>query len=226
MKTVLITGASRGIGRFLFNNLIAKGYSVVGLSKNPPKELEDKIYKCNLLNLNEVEKIFNLIKEKYETLYGIINCAGVLNSGLLLSVSNEKIDEMVNINFKGTVICCKYAIKLMLKNNIGRVINFSSIASKLAISGDGIYSATKSAINTFTEALAKEIEKKKITVNAIAPGLVITDMTASMTYEKKKSLTDLQIIQKDIPLESILNTVDFLLSEKSNFISGQTIQLG
>jgi len=226
MKTVLITGASRGIGRFLFNNLTAKGYTVVGLSKNPTKEFEDKIYKCNLLNLNEVEKIFNLIKEKYATLYGIINCAGVLNSGLLLSVSNEKIDEMVNINFKGTVICCKYAIKLMLKNNIGRVINFSSIASKLAISGDSIYSATKSAINTFTEALAKEIEKKKITVNAIAPGLVFTDMTASMTYEKKKSLTDLQIIQKDIPLESILNTVDFLLSEKSNFISGQTIQLG
>jgi len=226
MKTVLITGASRGIGRFLFNNLTARGYSVIGLSKNPPKEYEDKIYKCNLLNLNEVEKIFNLIKEKYATLYGIINCAGVLNSGLLLSVSNEKIDELININFKGTVVCCKYAVKLMLKNNIGRVINFSSIASKLAISGDSIYSATKSAINTFTEALAKEIEKKKITVNAIAPGLVVTDMTASMTYEKKKSLTDLQIIQKDIPLESILDTVDFLLSEKSNFISGQTIQLG
>jgi len=226
MKTVLITGASRGIGRFLFNNLTARGYSVIGLSKNPPKEYEDKIYKCNLLNLNEVEKIFNLIKEKYATLYGIINCAGVLNSGLLLSVSNEKIDELININFKGTVVCCKYAVKLMLKNNIGRVINFSSIASKLAISGDSIYSATKSAINTFTEALAKEIEKKKITVNAIAPGLVVTDMTASMTYEKKKTLTDLQIIQKDIPLESILDTVDFLLSEKSNFISGQTIQLG
>ncbi len=159
MKNIVITGASRGIGRYLFENL-SKEYNVIGLSKNPDQKFNNKIFKCDISKIEEVEKTFDEIKNKYSKIYSLINCAGFLNSGQLVISNTENIIEMIDVNIKGTMFCTKKIIKLMLKNGSGRIINFSSIASFYPLKGDSVYSATKGAINVFTKALAKEVEKK------------------------------------------------------------------
>lgn len=225
MKNILITGASRGIGKFLYDSL-SKKYNVIGISKNPIISSKYKIFKCNVENFEEIEKTFDIIKKEIGDIYSLINCAGVLSTGLLVTHNQKNIDEMIDVNLKGTIYCSKKILKSMFRCGEGRIINFSSIASFSAIEGDSIYSATKAAINIFTKSLAKEVEKKKITVNAIAPGLVSTDMTKNLTVEQKKNLINKHTIKSEIPLLEILNTVDFLLSDKSQYISGEVIKLG
>ena len=225
MKNIVITGASRGIGRYLFENL-SKEYNVIGLSKNPDQKFNNKIFKCDISKIEEVEKTFDEIKNKYSKIYSLINCAGFLNSGQLVISNTENIIEMIDVNIKGTMFCTKKIIKLMLKNGSGRIINFSSIASFYPLKGDSVYSATKGAINVFTKALAKEVEKKNITVNALAPGFVSTDMTSSMTLEQKNKIIDLQTSKKEVTFLEIFNVTEYLLSDKGKSVSGQVIQIG
>ena len=224
MTNIIITGASRGIGKYLYNNLSNK-YNVIGLSKEP-LEYQNKIYKCDVREFDNVEKTFNHIKNKFGKVFSLINCAGVLSTGLLISKNFNEINEMIDVNLKGTIFCSKQILKMMIKNDSGRIINFSSIASFQALEGDSIYSCTKGAINIFTKSLAKEVRKKNITVNAIAPGFVSTDMTSNMTLNQKHKLIDSQITKKEVPLYEILNVIKFLLSEDSQFITGEVITVG
>ena len=224
MKNIIITGASRGIGKNLFENL-SKNYNVIGLSINP-KEVNKKIIQCDISNEQEVENIFGEIKKKYNSVYSLINCAGFLSTGQLITSNSLNLNKMIDVNFKGTVFCTKRALKLMLKEGNGRIINFSSIASFFPLRGDSVYSATKGAINVFTKSLAKEVEKKNITVNAIAPGFVSTDMTATLTEDQKQKLIDLQTIKREITFDDILNIVNFLLSDTGKSTTGQVIQVG
>ena len=224
MTNIIITGASRGIGKYLYNNLSNK-YNVIGLSKEP-LEYQKEIYKCDVREFDNVEKTFNHIKNKFGKVFSLINCAGVLSTGLLISKNFNEINEMIDVNLKGTIFCSKQILKMMIKNDSGRIINFSSIASFQALEGDSIYSCTKGAINIFTKSLAKEVRKKNITVNAIAPGFVSTDMTSNMTLNQKHKLIDSQITKKEVPLYEILNVIKFLLSEDSQFITGEVITVG
>lgn len=224
MKNIIITGASRGIGKYLYDNLSNK-YNVIGLSKEP-LEYQNKIYKCDVREFDNVEKTFNHIKNKLGKVFSLINCAGVLSTGLLISKNCKNINEMIDVNLKGTIFCSKQILKMMIKNGSGRIINFSSIASFQALEGDSIYSCTKAAINIFTKSLAKEVQKKNITVNAIAPGFVSTDMTSKMTLNQKDKLIDSQITKKEVPLHEILNVIKFLLSKESRFITGEVITVG
>ena len=222
MKNIILTGASRGIGKSLFENL-KKNYNVIGLSKNP-QDKDKEIIQCDISKEEEVDKVFDQIKKKYKSIYSLINCAGILSTGQLINTDTLNLNKMIDVNFKGTIFCSKKALKLMLKEGKGRIINFSSIASFFPLKGDSVYSATKGAVNIFTKSLAKEVEKN-ITVNAIAPGFVLTDMTSTLSEEQKK-LIELQTIKREITFDDILNIVIFLLSETGKSTTGQVIQVG
>jgi 3-oxoacyl-[acyl-carrier protein] reductase len=224
MKNIILTGASRGIGKSLFENL-KKNYNVIGLSKNP-QDKDKEIIQCDISKEEEVDKVFDQIKKKYKSIYSLINCAGILSTGQLINTDTLNLNKMIDVNFKGTIFCSKKALKLMLKEGKGRIINFSSIASFFPLKGDSVYSATKGAVNIFTKSLAKEVEKKNITVNAIAPGFVLTDMTSTLSEEQKKKLIELQTIKREITFDDILNIVIFLLSETGKSTTGQVIQVG
>tara|TARA_Y200000002_G_scaffold127680_1_gene105212 strand:- start:5197 stop:5868 length:672 start_codon:yes stop_codon:yes gene_type:complete len=223
MTNIIITGASRGIGRYLYDNL-SKNYNVIGLSKEPTNQ--NKIYKCDVRDFENIEKTFSQIKNEVNQVFSLINCAGVLSTGLLISKNYKNIGEMIDVNLKGTIFCSKQVLKMMIKNGSGRIINFSSIASFQALEGDSVYSSTKAAINIFTKSLAKEVGKKNITVNAIAPGFVSTDMTSNMTLNQKHELINSQVTKKEVPLNEILNVINFLLSNESRFITGEIITIG
>ena len=144
----------------------------------------------------------------------------------MASISNDEISGILDTNIKGTIFCCKNIIRPLLAHGSGRIINLSSIAASSALRGDSVYSASKSAVEVFTKAFAKEMADRSVTVNCISPGVIKTDMTKKLTDEQLSELVSLQIIQKLGSLKDILNSVEFLLSDNSSMITGHSLNIG
>ena len=225
MKTIIVTGASRGIGNYLASSLSSAGYSVVGIARNFPAVTRFETVTCDVSNSAEVQSAFSSLR-KTKGIYGLINCAGVLHTKPVSSLTSSEIENIIDTNVKGTIFCCKSIIRPLLANGSGRIINFSSIAAVSAVRGDSVYSASKSAIETFSRSLTKELSDRGITVNCISPGVIETDMTTKLTPDQIEKLITLQIIQRQASFNDIWNSVKFLLSDESPMITGQTLNIG
>ncbi len=230
MKTVLVTGASKGIGKTIAISLKNLGYNVVGIYNN--SELEAKkimseydidMKKCDVKLDEDLKSVYDFIENKYKNLYAVINNAGVSCEKLLQDTLFFEIQNIISTNLVSVINSSKYAVKLMLKEKNGVIINISSIWGINGASFETVYSASKGGVITFTKALAKEIGPSGIRVNAISPGVIKTDMLNAYTKE------DLDNLKYETPLNSlgttddILNAVEFLLSEKSSFITGENL---
>jgi 3-oxoacyl-[acyl-carrier protein] reductase len=222
---IIITGASRGIGYYLAKRLYEDGYEVVGVARNFSEDTPFKTTLCDVKDLEAVTAAFRVLNGNND-IYALINCAGVLHTKPVISISDAYINEIIDTNLKGTIYCCKNVIRPLLKFGSGRIINFSSIAASSALKGDSVYSASKSAVETFSKALAKEIATKPITVNCIAPGIIKTQMTKDLKEAQIDKLLSLQIIPNLGEVNDIYNVVKFVLSEESNMISGQIFNIG
>ncbi len=227
IKTILITGTSRGIGKYLAEYYVKNGYAVIGCSRK--KQSDTKNYQhfiCDIRDEKDVKTLFRQISKKYNSIDILINNAGIasMNHSLLTRVSTAK--NIFNTNFIGTFLFCREAAKLMQKNKFGRIINFSTIAVPLSLEGEAIYVASKSAIISLTKILSKELSNFGITVNAIGPTPIKTDLIKSIPEKKIKDLLNYQTIKRYGELNDISNVIDFFISEKSNFITGQEIYLG
>ena len=225
VKKIVITGASRGIGFFLANRLQDEGFHVIGIARNFSSNINFEKLDCDVASFGEVASTFSSFK-KDKSIYGLINCAGVLHTKPVFSLTENEIKETINTNFLGTIHCCKNIIRPLLANGTGRIINFSSIAATSAFSGDCIYSASKAAIEVFSKSFAKELSGKAITVNCVAPGVMKTDMTKALTDEQFEALIAKQIIQNSASFEDIFNSINFLLSSQSNMITGESFHIG
>lgn len=225
MKTIIVTGASRGIGNYLASKLLAEGYHVIGIARSFPIKPEFESIICDVSIGENVQSIFSDFRKR-DGIYGLINCAGILHTKPVSAITIDEISELINTNLKGTIFCCKNIVRPFLTHGSGRVINFSSIAAVCALRGDSVYSASKAAIETFSKAFAKEVAERSITVNCIAPGVIETDMTVNLTAEQINKLISLQIIQKQAQKDDIWNSVKFLLSDESRMITGQSLSVG
>ncbi len=230
MKSVLITGASKGIGKTLAISLKNQGYNIIGTynsSFEKAKELEEnysiEMIKCDVKNDEDLKNVYEVIESKYKNLYAVINNAGISYENLLQDTSFFDIQNIINTNLVSIINSSKYATKLMLKEKNGVIINMSSIWGINGASFETVYSASKGGVISFTKALAKEIGPSGIRVNAISPGVIKTDMLNAYTNE------ELLFLRNDTPLlklgttEDVLNAVEFLLNEKSKFITGENI---
>lgn len=231
MKTILVTGGSRGIGRAIVEKFAKEGYNVV-LNYNKSeyaaldiaKQYENvEIFKANVSNPKDVEAMVNFAEEKFKKIDVLVNNAGISSSSLLQDLSLEEWNNLFEVNVTGTFLVTKNVLPNMISNKSGKIINISSVWGLVGASMEVAYSASKAAIIGFTKALAKEVGPSGITVNAIAPGIVMTDMVSNLT------LDEFEEIRKDIPLErigetsDISNTAFFLASEEANYITGQVI---
>ena len=234
-KVALVTGASRGIGRSIAEELAAQGALViVNFSKDEAgaletlKLIESKggkaiLSQWDVSNYSETGKSIDNIVNQYGSIDILVNNAGVSKIGLLMDMSEEDFDNIINVNLKGVFNCCRAVIHHMLQAEKGSIINISSIWGNVGASCEVIYSASKGGINSFTKALAKEIAASGIRVNAIAPGVIETDMNKFLNLEERKELIE------DIPMlklgkgEDIAKLVTFLSSEASKYITGQII---
>ncbi|MCR6515471.1 3-oxoacyl-[acyl-carrier-protein] reductase [Clostridium sp. LY3-2] len=236
-KCSVVTGASRGIGRAIAKRLAKAGSNIVLNYRSSEKEaselkseLEDMnvevlVYKCDIQNINEVSEMLKAAKEKFGKIDIMVNNAGITKDTLLLRMKQEDFDSVIDVNLKGVFNCLKEITPIMVRQKGGKIINLSSVIGLIGNAGQVNYAASKAGVIGMTKSLAKEVGSRGITVNAVAPGFIQTDMTNDLNDKYKDE------IKKNIPLrrlgeaEDVANLVAFLASEESSYITGQVINV-
>ena len=234
-KVVLITGASRGIGKATAL-LAAENHAHVIInyfkSEDAASDLVDEItknghsalmIKANVANEKEVKEMFSVIKEKFGRIDVLVNNAGIMKNNLLLMTRTEEFNDIVETNCKGPFLCMRAATKMMMKQRDGKIINMSSIVGTKGNDGQIVYSSSKAFLIGMTRSAAKELGMYGITVNAIAPGLINTDMTKDLKEDIKQGLIGNVALKRIGTPEDVSKVVLFLSSELSDYVSGQVI---
>ena len=236
-KAALVTGASRGIGREIALELARQGANVaVNFAGNEAKanEVVDEIkalgrdalaIKCDVSKTEEVSSMVKETIERFGSLDILVNNAGITRDNLLMRMKDEEWDDVININLKGVFLCTKAVTRQMMKQRNGRIINIASIVGVSGNPGQANYVAAKAGVIGLTKTAAKELAARNITVNAIAPGFITTDMTDKLTEEIKTEML------KQIPLarfgepKDIAKAAAFLASSDSAYMTGQTLHI-
>ena len=231
-KKILVTGATGGIGSAIVNNFLSLDATVLGTGTNAEKLDSLKSKYPNLLteqfDISKHEKIEEFIDKIYSSMNGLdilVNNAGVTKDNLSLRMKNEEWQKVIDVNLTSTFYLCKFAIKKMLKNKFGRVVNITSIVGHTGNIGQVNYSASKAGIVAMSKSLAIEYAKKNITINCVSPGFIQTKMTDSISEQIKSELTSRIPMNRLGTGEDVSNTVAFLSSEASSYITGETIHV-
>ena len=230
MKTALVTGASRGIGKAIAEKLKADNYTVLGTatSDSGVDTLNSNGIEGHLLDLNSkdsIENFWSKLESDNKTISVLVNNAGITRDNIILRMSDEEWSDIMNVHLYGTFQLSKRALKMMLKNKWGRIINISSASASIGNRGQSNYAAAKAGVEAFTKSLAKEVGKRDITINAVAPGFISTDMT-----ENNKGV-NADYLVKEIPLgrfgdpEEVASLIGFMCSDGASYITGQTIHI-
>lgn len=236
-KTAVVTGASRGIGRAVALELAEQGANVVvnySGSEAKAHEVVEAIkemggeaiaVRANVGNMEDVQAMMKEALAQFETIDILVNNAGITRDNLLMRMKEDEWDDVININLKGVFNATKAVTRQMMKQRSGRIINVASIVGVMGNAGQANYVAAKAGVIGLTKSTARELASRHITVNAIAPGFITTDMTDKLTEEVKAEML------KQIPLarfgeaKDIASVVSFLASEKSAYITGQTLHV-
>ena len=230
MKSALVTGASRGIGNAIALELKQKGYSVIGTATSQAgvDSLLEKDIEGYILDLNSndsIDQFWRLLEENNKSISVLVNNAGITRDNIVLRMSDEEWSDIMNVHLYGTFQLCKRSLKMMLKNKWGRIINISSASASIGNRGQSNYAAAKAGVEAFTKSLAKEVGKRDITINSVAPGFISTDMT-----EQNEGVNSDYLV-KEIPLgrfgepNEVASLVGFLCSEDASYITGQTVHI-
>ncbi|MBC9783359.1 3-oxoacyl-[acyl-carrier-protein] reductase [Heliobacillus mobilis] len=237
LRTALVTGASRGIGRAIALQLAADGFAVAvnyAGSEAKANEVVEEIISAggkafaiqgDVSRSDQVDEMVQKVLAEFGRIDVLVNNAGITRDNLLMRLKEEDWDAVLDTNLKGLFLCSKSAIKPMIKQRSGRIINITSVVGQMGNAGQGNYAAAKAGVIGLTKTLAKELGSRNITVNAVAPGYIQTDMTDKLSDEVRESLA------KTIPLgrlgqpEDVAKVVAFLASESAKYITGQTINV-
>lgn len=234
-KIALVTGASRGIGKETAITLASYGATVIvnyNGSKDKASDVVDIIkenggealaYGCNVSDYNAVEAMMKDLIAQFGRIDILVNNAGITKDGLLMKMSEADYDAVLDINLKGTFNCIKHISRQMLKQKGGRIINLSSVVGVYGNAGQVNYSASKAGVIGITKSVAKELGSRGISVNAVAPGFIVTEMTDAMPEEAKKQVSDRIAMKKLGSTKDVAETVAFLASDKAAYITGQVI---
>jgi 3-oxoacyl-[acyl-carrier protein] reductase len=225
---LLITGTRKGIGRYLAEYYVKQGFHVYGCSRKPfDGHLEHYQHFClDVSDEKQVKQMFSEIRKDPNGLDVLINNAGIASMNHILLTPLHHAQNILNTNFIGTFLFCREAAKIMRQHRYGRIVNFGSVASPLKLAGEAVYAASKAAVVNFTQVLAKELAAFGITVNAIGPTPVETDLIRAVPQEKIYEIVNRQAIRRIGEFRDITNVIDFFIRPESDFITGQAIFLG
>ncbi len=236
-KTAIVTGGSRGIGRAIALELASKGANVAVTCANnieSAKVVAEEIQRMGVsgmavkADVSKAEEVENLVSEVLNKFGGIdilVNNAGITRDSLIIRMTEQQFDEVININLKGAFICTKVISRVMIKQKWGKIINVSSAVGIIGNAGQSNYSAAKAGLIGFTKSTAKELAKRGINVNAVAPGFIETDMTSGLPDKVKEEYLKGIPLQRMGKPEDVAKTVLFLASEYSDYITGQVISI-
>lgn len=227
-QIILITGTRKGIGRFLVEHYTSMGHQVIGCSRNKAEYSIDHYqhFCLDVCDEKDVKRMFSQIRKSYGRLDILINNAGIASMNHALLTTMDTVNKIYSTNVFGTFLLCREASKIMQQNQYGRIVNFSTVAVPLKLEGEAIYASSKAAVISLTEILARELANIGITVNAIGPTPVKTDLISSVPTEKINRLLERQAIHRYGEFDDIVNVIDFFIKPESNFITGQVIYLG
>lgn len=225
---VLITGTSRGIGRDLVSHFLAKGYKVVGCSRGASPESAPAYmhHQVDVTDEAAVATMMRAVARQHGRLDVVVNNAGIASMNLALTTPGSAAERLMATNFIGSFLVAKEGAKLMIRRRYGRIINLSTVAVPLALEGESIYAASKSAVVTFTRILAKELAPFGITCNVVGPGPIRTDLIAGVPERKLQQLVDQLPTKQFCTFEDVANAVDFFVRPESQAITGQVLYLG
>ena len=234
-KTAIVTGGSRGIGRATAIELSKMGMNVAVIFHGNQEKADETVaackangveaiaIKCDVKVMAEVQIALENVMETFGSVDVLVNNAGVTKDGLLLRMSEEDFDAVVDTNLKGCFLFSKACAAIMMKQRSGKIINIASIVGLQGNAGQANYAASKAGIIGFTKSLAKELGSRGITVNAVAPGFVETDMTDVLSDKVKEAFLNMVPLKRTAKPEDIANAIGFLASEKADYITGQVL---
>ena len=234
-KTAVVTGGSRGIGRAVCLELAKGGANVVLCYAGNEAAANDTAaacealgaralaVRCNVAEAGEVKALMDAAVQAFGRIDILVNNAGITRDGLLMMMKDEDFDAVINANLKGTFLCMKAVSRLMMRQRYGRIVNLSSVVGLRGNAGQVNYAASKAGVVGMTKSLAKELASRGVTVNAVAPGFIETDMTAAMTDAAKTATLSSIPMQKLGAPEDVARAVAFLASDEAAYITGQVL---
>jgi 3-oxoacyl-[acyl-carrier protein] reductase len=233
MRNVIVTGGSRGLGLGIARRLAESGFHVIAIARKEGDEFaaakrEAEISGAGSLDfipfdLAEIERIPNLVttlEERFGAMYGLVNNAGMSTHGVLALTPDSQIEQVVRLNTLSPMVLTKYVVRSMMADGGGRIVNISSITASTGYSGLSVYAATKASLLGFTRSLAREVGRIGVTVNAVAPGFVATEMTKELSEEQRQQIERRSALRRLVEVDDVANAVQFLLSDQSKNITG------
>jgi len=232
MRNVIITGASRGIGLSIAQKLAEAGYNVIAVARRESCELREAAKQgaihfrgCDLSDIDGIPAFVKSLRDEFGAIYGLVNNAGIGTEGLLATMKNSDIEMLVRLNVLSPVILTKYVVRHMMSDGEGRIVNISSIIASTGYNGLSVYGATKAAATGFTRSLAREVGKLGITVNAIAPGFIATELTQGLADEGRQRIAGRSALRRLPEVDDVARMVEYLLGDGGRNITGSVLTI-
>lgn len=231
MKNVIVTGSAKGLGLEISKQLAIAGYNVIGISRTPTSEYEIlqakypeqvSFYQFDFANTKQISSLVKLVTKKHGRIYGLINNAALGHDGVLATMHESDITEVIKVNIEAPILLTKYVSRSMLLNKTGRIVNVGSIIGSTGFNGLSVYGATKSAMGGFTKSLARELGKAQITVNTLAPGYMETNMTDGLVGDKLEKIKRRSCLGRLANVSDAASMALFLISESASGVTGAT----
>ena len=236
MRNVIVTGASRGLGLAIATALSTQGYRVIGVARSESAALTEasraashsargsiEYRACDLAELERIGPFVRDVRADFGPIYGLVNNAGLGTAGVLGTMRDSDIERLIRLNTLSPILLTKYALRSMMSERQGRIVNISSIVAATGYTGLSVYSATKASLVGFTRSLAREVGELGITVNAIAPGFVDTDMTHDLTAAQREQIGRRSALGRMAEAVDVGRSVEFLFGESGRNITGTVL---
>ena len=232
MLNVIVTGGSRGLGLGIVRKLIAVGYRVIVVARkqseqltNVMREAETCFFPCDLAEIETIPKLVRMIRKDMGPIHGLVNNAGMGTSGALALMHNSRIEQLIRLNTISPIIVTKYVARSMMADGGGQIVNVASIVGFTGYSGLSVYAATKASLIGFTRSLAREVGRKGINVNSVAPGFLDTEMTQALNEEERQRVARRSALHRLADIDDVANAVEFLLGDRSRSITGTVLTI-
>jgi len=236
LRNVIVTGASRGLGLAISSTLAAAGYRVIAVARKPSEPLSAAMAAAaaagtgaiefraqDLMEVHALAAFVSALRREFGAPYALINNAGLGSAGVLAMMRDEQLEALVRLNTIAPMILTKYVVRSMMSERAGRIVNMASIVATTGYQGLSVYSATKASLIGFTRSLAREVGSLGITVNAVAPGFIATEMTEGLTTEERSRIQRRSALRRLAEPADVAGAVEFLLSESAKNITGTTL---